>query len=165
MESLKIDDSNTDNEVFTKQNGKKDQAVTKPIAIDSTTGEVVVRKSTGKAKIRKGQSEEEYQNQLDHYFNVEKGPTITEDNWMDSIDPLDMLNDNIENDLSIKNVRHKLTSFCERYYYYKRYQECYNLAIKLREKYQAINKKNKMDREIEGLDYLIDKCILKGDIS
>ncbi|KOH52656.1 YPL107Wp protein [Saccharomyces cerevisiae] len=58
---------------FRKAHGEKDQSVTKPISLDGRTGEVIVRKSTGKTKIRKGQTEEEYTQQLQHYFEVEQG--------------------------------------------------------------------------------------------
>ncbi|EDO18602.1 hypothetical protein Kpol_1048p33 [Vanderwaltozyma polyspora DSM 70294] len=147
-----------DQENIGKKGFNKDNAITKPIALDQATGEVQVRKSTGKVKIRKGQSEEEYEKQLDHFFNIEKGPTVTEVNWMDNQDALNLLNTNDEYDITIKQTRQKLTSFCERYYYQRRYEECLTLSQKLLEIFEPLNTKNKMNRELDELRYMIDHC-------
>ena len=142
-------------------NGKKGQAVTKPIFLDASTGEVLVSKSTGKAKVRKGQTEEEYVNQLHHYFNVENGPTVTGEKWMDGNDPWDFIKQNDENDITLKQTRMKLICFCERYYYQRKYKECLELSTKLKEMFQDINKKNKMQREIDELIYLVERSQLR----
>lgn len=138
---------------YSRTNGVKNQSITKPISLDETSGEVVVRKATGKSKIRKGQSDEEYQNQLHQYFEVEKGPKRTEIGWMDTADYKTVIKDS-ENSLQLKGTRQKLSGFCERLYYQRKYAECASLCDELLPKYEPFNKKNKIKREIEELEYM-----------
>lgn len=128
------------------------------ISVDGITGEVTIRKASGKVKVRKGQSKEEYENQLYDYFQLNAGPKRTEEKWMDKVDPLTLLQ---EMDLTIKLNRQSLTNFCERLYYQKRYPECLKLGQELVRRYQEVNKSNKMQREIEELEYMIKRSIDK----
>lgn len=139
-----------------KLNGFKNQSLTKPISLDESTGEILVRKATGKTKIRKGQSEEEYQRQLCQYVQVEKGPKKSEIGWMDEVDPLDLIR-NDEESIKIKLTRQKLSNFCQRMYYQKKYKDCAELCTVLLQRYQSINKKNKIQREIQELEYMIQR--------
>lgn len=141
---------------YSRTNGIKNQSITKPISLDDASGEVMVRRATGKSRVRKGQSNEEYQQQLHEYFDVEKGPKRTEIGWMDSLDPMTLLADPKE-DLQIKGTRQKLTSFCERFYYQKRYAECAALCDELLPRYQPYNKKNKIKKEIQELEYMAEQ--------
>lgn len=149
---------------FTQQtlekNGRKNQAVTKPIALDASTGEVLVRKSTGKTKVRKGQSPEEYAKQKDLFFNEENGPIRTEVGWMDSID-ISAMTASKEYDVQLKQVRQKLSSHCHRLYFQRRYQECVVLCETLIELYIPVNKKNKIQKELEELEYMLQKSKAK----
>ncbi|QID88326.1 hypothetical protein GRS66_011037 [Saccharomyces pastorianus] len=140
-----------------KPHGVKDQSVTKPISLDGRTGEVIVRKSTGKTKIRKGQTEEEYEQQLQHYFQVEKGPVRTDIGWMDKVDPLTQIR-NGEYDVSNKHQRQVLSGFCHRFYYQRKYEQCLDLSSYLLGLFEPFNVKNKMKRELEELKYMIEQC-------
>ncbi|GAV46863.1 hypothetical protein ZYGR_0A04610 [Zygosaccharomyces rouxii] len=127
---------------------------TSTISVDGITGEVTVRKASGKVKVRKGQSKEEYENQLHDYFQLNGGPRKTEEKWMDEVDPLRLLQ---EKDLTIKLNRQSLSNFCERLYYQRRYDESLTLGEELLRRYQEVNKKNKMQREIEELEYMVKR--------
>lgn len=134
---------------YSRKNGAKNQSITKPVSLDENSGEVLVRKGTGKTKVRKGQSEEEYQNQLYQYFQVEGGPKRTEIGWMDNVDPLELLKDC---KFEEKLTRQKLSDFCRRLYYRRDYAKCADLCDELIERYQPLNKKNKIAREIQELE-------------
>ncbi|CAI4036771.1 hypothetical protein SMKI_16G0720 [Saccharomyces mikatae IFO 1815] len=142
---------------FRKPHGEKDQSVTKPISLDGRTGEVIVRKSTGKTKIRKGQTEEEYVQQLRHYLQVEKGPVRTEVGWMNEVDPLAEIRDG-KYEISNKHQRQVLSGFCHRLFYQRKYEECLNLSNYLLGLFEPFNVKNKMKRELEELKYMIEQC-------
>ncbi|QHS76627.1 uncharacterized protein SPAR_P01620 [Saccharomyces paradoxus] len=142
---------------FRKPHGEKDQSVTKPISLDSRTGEVIVRKSTGKTKIRKGQTEEEYKQQLRHYFKVEEGPVRTKVGWMDEVDLLAEIRDG-KYDISNKHQRQVLSGFCHRLFYRRKYEDCLNLSTYLLGLFEPFNVKNKMKRELEELEYMIEQC-------
>lgn len=131
---------------------------TSSISVDGITGEVTVRKASGKVKVRKGQSKDEYESQLHDYFQLNAGPKRTEEKWMDEVDPLRLVQ---EKDLTIKLNRQSLTNFCERLYYQRRYQECLKLGQELVRRYQEVNKKNKMQREIEELEYMVKRSMGK----
>lgn len=131
---------------------------TSTISVDGITGEVTVRKASGKVKVRKGQSKEEYENQLHDYFQLNSGPKRTEEKWMDKVDPLLLLQ---EKDLTIKLNRQSLTNFCERLYYQRRYQECLKLGQELVRRYKEVNVKNKMQKEIEELEYMVNRSMGK----
>ncbi|CAI4053233.1 hypothetical protein SKDZ_16G1660 [Saccharomyces kudriavzevii ZP591] len=145
-----------------KPNGEKDQSVIKPISLDGRIGEVIVRKSTGKTKIRKGQTEEEYGQQLRHYFQVEEGPVRTEVGWMDKVDPLADIRDG-KYDISNKHQRQVLSGFCHRLFYQRKYEQCLNLSSYLLGLFEPFNVKNKMKRELEELEYMIEQC--RGQVS
>lgn len=131
---------------------------TSTITVDGITGEVTVRKASGKVKVRKGQSKEEYEDQLHEYFQLNNGPRKTEEKWMDEVDPLRLLR---EKDLTIKLNRQSLTNFCERLYYQRRYQECLRLSQELLRRYKGVDEKNKMQREIEELEYMVQRSMSK----
>lgn len=138
--------------------GRPNGAVTKPIALDASTGEVLVRKSTGKTKVRKGQSTEEYERQRSHFFEVEKGPVWTPVGWMTKEDPLVKLDRDPEFDLTIKQTRQRLTSHCHLLYYRKNYQECSRVCEKLIQRYEALENKKKIQKEIDELSTILDRC-------
>lgn len=145
---------------FSKLNGVKDQAITKPIALDGTSGEVVVRTSNGKNKVRKGQTHDEYQEQLAMYFEQEGGPQVTEPLWMDKYAGTDEIfaADSLFKDLSIKHNRQTVSGICHRMYYRRQYKQCLELCKKLRTMYEPYNTKNKIHRELEELDYMVERC-------
>ncbi|KAH7588406.1 Uncharacterized protein AO441_002049 [Nakaseomyces glabratus] len=148
-------------EEFTRLNGVKDQAITKPVSLDDNTGEVVVRTSTGKSKIRKGQTEEEYRHQLKLYFEDERGPQVTEIGWLDEyiVDQDKIFSEeSLFHDLSIKHNRQTVSGICHKLYYQRDYENCVSLAQKLRDLFEPYNTKNKIHRELEELDYMISKC-------
>ncbi|AET40940.1 uncharacterized protein Ecym_7088 [Eremothecium cymbalariae DBVPG len=132
------------------KDGRKNSAITSPIVLDDYTGEVLVKKATGKSKIRKGQSEEDYQDQLVQFFQCGQGPVRTEVGWMDKL-----CLENHNYDISIKQERQKLTSYCQRLYFNKKFHESHEFALKLLELYRPMDKKNKMVKEIEELEYII----------
>ncbi|QLG74966.1 hypothetical protein HG535_0H02930 [Zygotorulaspora mrakii] len=144
-----------DNTGYSKLNGKKNQSVTKPVSLDSTTGEVLVRTSTGKTRVRRGQSDEEYKRQLHDYFQVQNGPKVTEVGWMDHENANAMLNADI--DFSIKPERQKIAGFCRVLYYRRQYSECAELCGKLIPRYEEINKNNKIRKEINELGYMLER--------
>ncbi|AMD19639.1 HCL512Wp [Eremothecium sinecaudum] len=131
--------------------GRKNHAITKPITVDAETAEVLVRKPTGKPRLRKGQSEENYQEQLVEFFENSRGPLRTEEGWMDALD--------IDNtfDITIKQERQKLTAYCQRLYFRGEYAASYAMAMKLLPKYESINHKNKLEREISELQYIMTR--------
>lgn len=147
---------------FSKLNGEKDQAITKPIALDGASGEVLVRTSNGKSKVRKGQTDDEYREQLKLYFEEERGPQVAEENWMDKFaaDPEQIFAaDSLFRDLSVKHNRQMVSGICHRMYYKKQYRECLELCKRLRTAYEPYNTKNKIHRELEELDYMIERCL------
>ncbi|CCF58221.1 hypothetical protein KAFR_0E00670 [Kazachstania africana CBS 2517] len=151
----------SESEQFKKHNGTKDQVITKPIQSNDGTGEVVVKKSTGKLKVRKGQTEEQYQEQLAHFNDVEKGPVVTDINWMDQYDndPLKFQSESVLfNDLTVKHNRLVLTGFIHRLYYQKNYQDCYKFASMVKDKYTSLSCHKKMKKEFEELDYILTNC-------
>lgn len=145
------DDTNSNN----LGSGRRNQAITKPITVNDTTGEVLVRKTTGKTKLRKGQSIEDYQEQLRQYFVEEKGPTRTNEKWMDAIEIDDILSKDM--DFSLKQTRQRFVSYAQRYYYLREYTKCLQVSDWLLERFMPLNKKNKMVREIDELKYMISK--------
>ncbi|KAL6947160.1 hypothetical protein ACO0QE_002032 [Hanseniaspora vineae] len=116
----------------------KNKAVTRPIELDPSTGEVLVRKATGKTKLRKGQSEEEYQEQKKIYQN-NQGPIRKEEGW------LAITNENIPLDTETqrehcivdKQKRALLNSRVYYYYYKKDYQVCAKLVSQLLDLYTS----------------------------
>lgn len=142
---------------FSKLNGKENQCITKPVPLDAETGEVLVRTSTGKGKVRKGQSEEEYQKQLHEFWDLEKGPAIQSIDWMDKT-TIDEVLKWEHFDLSIKHTRLVLIGFATRLYYLKQYKECSILVERLEELFKPFNNKNKIVKEIKELQSIAELC-------
>ncbi|SCW03658.1 LAFE_0G15324g1_1 [Lachancea fermentati] len=136
--------------------GQKNQSVTKPISLDSATGEVLVRKSTGKAKIRKGQPEDEYERQKAHFFEVENGPLRTEANQKGPNDLLKKLENPLDDDLTLKQTRQRFTSECHRLYFKKEYRNCAAACRRLIELYESLENKRIL-KEIDELSYMLNK--------
>ncbi|CCH59270.1 hypothetical protein TBLA_0B04330 [Henningerozyma blattae CBS 6284] len=153
-EAISAQDVNEDS--FTKLNGRKNQSVTKPVTVDSETGEILVRRATGKARVRRGQTEEEYNEQLRQYFTEENGPTRTEPNFMDNVNDFDEKLDTM--DLSIKQNRLRLQAYPQRAYYRRNYSICKDLCSKLILKVKDIPK---IQRELEELEYMQNQCMLR----
>ncbi|QEU61168.1 hypothetical protein KDRO_E00400 [Kluyveromyces lactis] len=145
----------SDNADLTK-GGRRNQALTKPITIDSNTGEVLVKKTTGKTKVRRGQSVEEYKEQLRQYFLEEKGPTRTEEDAL-KMEDFDLLIEDESFDYALKQVRQKMVSYAQKYYYERDYMKCLKVSEPLLHKFEPFNKKNKIRRELEELRYMIEK--------
>ncbi|CCD25074.1 uncharacterized protein NDAI_0E02570 [Naumovozyma dairenensis CBS 421] len=144
-------------------NGIKDQAVTKPESLNATTGEVLVKKSTGKSRVRKGQTEEQYQTQLYEYFELEEGPIRTEVDWMNNIKEPDDILSWEKFDLEVKHARLVLNGVCYRLYFQRRYKECLEFGTKLLDLYKPYNEnhKNKLKKEIDELEYMQKQCLSK----
>lgn len=140
---------------YSKLNGRKNQSITKPISLDANTGEVLVRKSTGKTRVRKGQSDEEYNEQLYEYFQVQNGPRRREEGWANTVSVANLLDKNP--DLNIKQERQKLTGMCHVLYYRKQYEECAIACGQLIPRYNDVNKNKKISKEIQELEYMIKR--------
>ncbi|CAR23639.1 uncharacterized protein KLTH0E13750g [Lachancea thermotolerans CBS 6340] len=138
--------------------GRPNQSVTKPVSLDSSTGEVLVRKSTGKTKVRKGQTAEEFERQCAQFFDVERGPVWTPVGWMTTRDPLLTLDTDPSSDLKIKQVRQKLASHCHLLYYRKQYADCARLCERLLSRFEALDNRKKIQREIDELHYMLERC-------
>ncbi|KAL2708424.1 hypothetical protein KLU848_2955 [Kluyveromyces marxianus] len=149
--------SNSEIDSSTQYNpGRRNHEPTKPITIDNATGEVLVRKTTGKAKVRKGQSAEEYQEQLRQYFIEEQGPTKTEEGHLVINDfEKSMKDDNLN--FTLKQDRQRMISYAEKFYYNRDYLDCLKVSETLLTAFEPFNKKNKMLRELEELKYMIEK--------
>ncbi|KAL6942938.1 hypothetical protein ACO0RG_001908 [Hanseniaspora osmophila] len=141
----------------------KNKAVTKPIELDSSTGEVLVRKATGKTKLRKGQSEQEYQEQKKIYQD-NQGPLRKEEGWFA------VTNENIPLDTETqrehcvvdKQKRALLNSRVYYYYYRKDYQMCVKLVSQLVELYTSDPKFIKLcKKDIHDLQDVHSLCIAK----
>ncbi|SCU87242.1 LAME_0D09318g1_1 [Lachancea meyersii CBS 8951] len=138
--------------------GRPNQAVTKPISLNADTGEVMVRKSTGKTKVRKGQSSDEYEHQRSHFFDVEKGPIWTPVGWMTKENPLQKLDSDPEFDISLKQARQKLISYCHILYYRKRYENCAQACENLITRLETLDGRKKVQKEIDELKQMLDHC-------
>ncbi|SMN21187.1 similar to Saccharomyces cerevisiae YPL108W Cytoplasmic protein of unknown function [Maudiozyma saulgeensis] len=154
---VSIEKNSSNDKISNGKNGIPNQSITKPITVDSNTGEVIVKTVTGKKRIRKGQSLEQYEEQLQHFYEVEKGPTWTPIGWMDS-------NEKFENslntlDLEIKHNRLLLMGFIHRWYYNRDYLICLKACNEIEQKYKTLQySEKKMKREIDELDHVIKKC-------
>jgi len=123
--------------------------------IDSTTGEVLVKKGSGKTKVRKGQTDEEYQQQLQQFRS--SGPVLNTKTWLEEIDLTKI-------DPNVKSDRAKLENLTERLYFKRDYVKCLettDYALKL---FNDLNKK-KIQNEIEELIYLKDSCLKKLELT
>ncbi|CDO95196.1 unnamed protein product [Kluyveromyces dobzhanskii CBS 2104] len=137
-------------------NERRSQALQRPVTIDGNTGEVLVRKTTGKTRIRRGQSTEEYQEQLEQYFLQQKGPTRTEENALQKKE-FDQLIADESFDYSLKQIRQKMVSYAQLYYYERDYSNCLKVSELLLQKFEPINKKNKLLKELDELKHMIEK--------
>lgn len=165
LQMAKMNDLNANMSELTVSAGsgtnRRSGPVASAISVDEQTGGVIVHKSTGKVKVRKGQSKEEYEEQLHDYFHINQGPKRTDERWLDSISTTQLIE---KEDLSVKLTRQALTNCCQRLYYQRKYPQCAHLSLQLLQKYQKLNKKNKIQREIEELEYLV-KCSKEKDNS
>lgn len=119
--------------------------------LQPNTGEVMVKKGSGKTKIRKGQTDEEYEIQRREFHS--SGPVINTKTWLEELD-LSQINPDVKSD------RAKLENLTERLYFKRDYAKCLettNYALKL---FEQLNKK-KIEHEIEELEYLRNSCVKK----
>ncbi|CAB4255781.1 similar to Saccharomyces cerevisiae YPL108W Cytoplasmic protein of unknown function [Maudiozyma barnettii] len=162
FKDLKISEVSTQNKssdevVLKGKSGIPNQSMTKPITVDSNTGEVIVKKFTGKQRIRKGQSLEQYEEQLQHFYDVEKGPTVTPIGWLASNEKFQSSLDTL--DLEVKHNRLLLMGFIHRWYYNRDYSLCLKACNEIQQKYKTIKySEKKMKREIDELKYVMEKC-------
>lgn len=122
----------------------------------------------GKAKVRKGQSQEEFEIQKQIYHA--NGPLINTQDWL--IDPqlLSRLNNNNKYD------RTRVIFACEKLYFERKYEECFRM-IEFGEKFYDVKldevestnsvngkkqKSSKIDRQIIELMHIKQKCIAKA---
>ncbi|SCU92017.1 LAMI_0E08372g1_1 [Lachancea mirantina] len=138
--------------------GTKNRAVTKPVSLNAATGEVMVKKSTGKSKIRKGQPEKEYQRQLEHYIGVEKGPLHTPEGWMAKNEALREVVEGPELDLTLKQDRQQLVSRCHLLYYERQYAECAAYCEKLLSRFEVLTDAKRTQKEKDELRYILKQC-------
>ncbi|SSD60911.1 uncharacterized protein SCODWIG_02672 [Saccharomycodes ludwigii] len=156
----------------------KNIKVIKPIEISPNTGEVLVRKSTGKTKLRKGQSQVDYLKQKHKYLEIDGGPTVKEENYLlnstfelvhlvTSLEPAlakeGVVDTQEKCDLLVKTFSDKqqralLNYLCNSFYYQKKYSDCYSLASKLVKSYHVIDTKNRLKKEIEELERLCTRA-------
>ncbi|KAH3674608.1 hypothetical protein WICMUC_003154 [Wickerhamomyces mucosus] len=130
------DDDQIDETLYNNDRTKKDDS------------EVVVTKGSGKVKVRKGQSEEEYSIQRDQYLT--KGPTINTINWLEEID-ITKLNPDIKSD------RTSLESLTERLYFKRDYVKCLEVTEFALDFVKDQDQK-RIKNEIDELIYLQKKC-------
>lgn len=135
--------------------GVPNQAITKPITVNSDTGEVIVKKSTGKQRVRKGQDVEQYREQLRHFYEVEKGPTVTPEGWMTPQGFDEMIN---TLDLENKHNRLVIMGFIHRWYYNREYITCLKHCKIIQEKYNSLKVIKVMKKEFDELQYIANKC-------
>lgn len=96
-----------------------DETVAKVEDLKIDDGEVLVKKNSGKVKIRKGQTEEAFQEQLEDF--QKQGPTVNEIGWLrdQSLDQV-----NVNDKVSVTKYLHLL----ELLYYKRQYRECSTLC-------------------------------------
>ncbi|CEP61986.1 uncharacterized protein LALA0_S04e05138g [Lachancea lanzarotensis] len=147
-----------DVKAVSNSSGRPNQALTKPISLNAETGELMVRKSTGKTKIRKGQSSEEYENERNHFFDVEKGPVWTPVGWMMTAneDLLAKDHSDLGPDLTLKQVRHKLMGYCHLLYYRKRFQDCAQACESLIAQFETVESRKRVQKEIDELKGMLE---------
>ncbi|CDK29873.1 unnamed protein product [Kuraishia capsulata CBS 1993] len=111
-----------------------------------TNGEVQVRKSSGKIRVRKGQPEEEFQEQKRQFWKT--GPIINEQNWLVTstssiLAEQQNLDDGADNDFQLgqpetedqspllnmnKIERDRVIHAVERLFYLRKFEECLDLC-------------------------------------
>jgi uncharacterized protein YkuJ len=129
------------------------QTQTKSLTIgkDKTTlndGEVLVSKGSGKIKVRKGQTEDEYQKQKEQF--EKEGPVINTLKWLEDVDigTLDPL---------AKSDRLKLENLSQMLYYKRQYQECLKVVNAGIDLFKDLPRK-RIQTEWSELEYLKEQC-------
>lgn len=110
--------------------------------------QVLVKKGSGKIKVRKGQTEEAYLIQKKQF--EESGPAINTENWLEEID-ISKTNPNVKSD------RARLEHLLERLYYKRNYERCLELSKFALDLLKGLDQK-KIKNEIEELNYFVQKC-------
>lgn len=146
--------------------GVPNQAIGKPVTVDAATGEVIVKKFTGKERVRKGQTQEQYEEQLGQFCSVEGGPANTPVGWMDKDGAFAAAV--AEQDLEVKHSRLVLMGFVHKAYYEKQYAKCLELCETVNKSYALLEcGQKRMKREYDELAYIAQKCelyIRRGDV-
>jgi hypothetical protein len=129
------------------------QTQAQPLTIgkDKTTlndGEVLVSKGSGKIKVRKGQTEEEYQIQKGQF--EKEGPVINTLKWLEDVD-LNTL------DPLAKSDRLKLENLSQMLYYKRQYQECLKVVNAGIDLFKDLPRK-RIQTEWSELEYLKEQC-------
>lgn len=108
---------------------------------------MTVVKQSGKSKVRSGQTEEQYQQQLDN-FRTTGAKIDTEDGLLKAelsdVDP------------EIKPDRMRIEYKIQQLYYQRRYKEALELATETLELFKPSGKKSK--NEVGELEYVIEQC-------
>lgn len=110
--------------------------VGKPTELDAATGEILVKKSTGAKRVRRGQTTEEYQEQLRQFRKEEHGPTCLHPGWMQNLGTLDDFLDArrlTKEDLKVKHIRHEAVGLAHRLHYRRRRSEALKICEQLAE--------------------------------
>ncbi|AAS54707.2 AGR217Cp [Eremothecium gossypii ATCC 10895] len=129
------------------RDGRPNQAVTLPVALDSATGEVLVRKATGKTRVRKGQTEEQYCEQLQQYFERDGGPECTDEGWLDRAAPAAAAR--------TKQERQRLAAVYQRLYFLGRRRDAAAVARQLLQTYAGAGAPPQLARELAELEHVI----------
>lgn len=117
-------------------------------------GAVLVKKGSGKVKVRKGQTEEAYQIQKTQF--QESGPVINTSTWLEELD-LSNINPDVKTD------RNLIEHLAERLYFKKEYTKCLEVSSKALDLFKDLNR-SKIKNEIEQLEYLQTNCLKKLEI-
>ncbi|KAH3688114.1 hypothetical protein WICPIJ_000885 [Wickerhamomyces pijperi] len=115
----------------------------------TNNSEVVVKKLSGKVKVRKGQPEEAYLIQKNLY--QESGPQLNTLTWLEELD-LSKL------DANIKTDRTALESLTERLYYSRDYKKCLEVTEFALEFVKVVDNQKKIKNEIDELISLKERC-------
>ncbi|CDR44962.1 CYFA0S16e00518g1_1 [Cyberlindnera fabianii] len=113
--------------------------------------QILVSKGSGRVKVRKGQTEEEFQEQKRDF--QETGPVLNTLTWLEENDLNDI-------DPTKKSDRLKLENLAQRLYYKREYSECLKVAELGLELFKDIPKK-RIQNEWDELVYLQEKCSLR----
>ncbi|CCH40623.1 hypothetical protein BN7_157 [Wickerhamomyces ciferrii] len=121
------------------------------IKLQPQNGEIMVKKGSGRTKIRKGQTDAEYGSQKQQ-FHME-GPMLNTKTWLEELDVSKI-------DPNIKSDRAKLESLTERLYFKRDYVKCLETTKFALELFKDLNHK-KIKNEIDELEYLKSSCSKK----
>lgn len=117
---------------------------------DKTTindGEVLVSKGSGRLKVRKGQTEEEFQEQM---VRFSEGPVVNTMQWLEEVDYKGI-------DPTVKSDRLKLENLAQMLYYKRQYDECLKVVETGLELFKDLPRK-RVQTEWAELEYLKEKC-------